>query len=174
MRFRRQVALPAVLVTTFVVAGAVPAQATAPGVSGNIVFQRYLAPENTQGSIFTVRSNGHDLRQITPWDLDTGDGPDISPDGTRVLFRFPAHGGFEGSNLATMNLDGTDFRQLTHTPPGERMLSASYSPDGKRITFARDGIDGLPDVWTMNTDGSDVRRVTDNPLWDSGPDWGAR
>jgi Tol biopolymer transport system component len=330
MRFRRHVALPAVLVTMVVTAGAVPAQATAPGSAGDIVFQRYLAPENTQGSIFTirpdgtgehqvttsppgmtdrfpdfgphsefiafqrcadtcqvmsvnaggtnlraltpmcppgvfppactddsypaispngkriafvrisgnvdqetgqpdhvqiwfmqssgqapravthpqsrlfeddepqwtpdgkrivflrfdvarerwaiftVRSNGHDLRQITPWDLDAGDGADISPDGTRVLFRFPAHEGFEGSNLATMNLDGTDFRQLTDNAPGERMLSASYSPDGTRITFAHDGIDGLPDVWTMKTDGTDVQHVTTNPLWDSGPDWGAR
>jgi TolB protein len=126
------------------------------------------------GAIFTVRSNGHDLRQITPWELDAGDGPDISPDGTHVLFRFPEHSGFEGSNLASMTLDGTDFRQLTNSAPDERVLSASYSPDGTRITVARDGIAGLPDVWTMKTDGSDVRRVTSNPLWDSGPDWGAR
>jgi TolB protein len=138
-----------------------------------IVFVRFDVARE-RWAIFTVRSNGHDLRQITPWDLDAGDGPDISPDGTRVLFRFPAHGGFEGSNLATMNLEGTGFRQLTNTAPDERMLSASYSPDGTRITFARDGIAGLPDVWTMKTDGSDVRRVTSNELWDSGPDWGAR
>jgi TolB protein len=138
-----------------------------------IVFTR-IDTARELGAIFTVRSNGHDLQQITPWELDAGDGPDISPDGTRVLFRFPTHSGFEGSNLATMNLDGTGFRQLTNTAPDERMLSASYSPDGTRITFARDGIAGLPDVWTMKTDGSDVRRVTTNPLWDSGPDWGAR
>lgn len=124
-------------------------------------------------AIFTVRPNGHDPRQITPWELDAGDGPDISPDGTRVLFRLPAHG-FEGSNLATMNLDGSDFHQLTDNAPGERMLSASYSPDGERITFAHDGIAGLPDVWTMKTDGTDVRHVTFNELWDSAPDWGAR
>jgi TolB protein len=138
-----------------------------------IVFVRF-DPARERGAIFTVRSNGHDLRQITPWELDAGDGPDISPDGTRVLFRFPEHAGFEGSNLASMNLDGTGFRQLTHTEPDERMLSASYSPDGRRITFARDGIARLPDVWTMKTNGSDVRRVTFDPLWDSGPDWGAR
>jgi TolB protein len=138
-----------------------------------IVFMRLDVARNL-GAIFTVRSNGHDLRQITPWELDAGDGPDISPDGTHVLFRFPEHSGFEGSNLASMTLDGTDFRQLTNSAPDERVLSASYSPDGTRITVARDGIAGLPDVWTMKTDGSDVRRVTSNPLWDSGPDWGAR
>jgi TolB protein len=138
-----------------------------------IVFVRVDVARNL-GAIFTVRANGHDLRQITPWGLDAGDGPDISPDGTRVLFRFPEHSGFEGSNLESMNLDGTGFRQLTNSAPDERVLSASYSPDGTRITLARDGIAGLPDVWTMKTDGSDVRRVTSNPLWDSGPDWGAR
>ena len=138
-----------------------------------IVFVRLDIARNL-GAIFTVRPNGRRLRQLTPWELDAGDGPDISPDGKRVLFRFPAHSGFEGSNFATMNLDGTGFRQLTNTAPNERVLSASYSPDGTRITFARDGIAGLPDVWTMKTDGSDVQRVTSNELWDSGPDWGAR
>ena len=81
--------------------------------------------ERGVGAIFTVRPDGHDLRQITLWEMDAGDGPDISPDGTR-------------------------------------------------IAFARDGIAGLPDVWTMKTDGSDVQPVTTNPLWDSAPDWGAR
>jgi TolB protein len=138
-----------------------------------IVFSRFDV-ERGVGAIFTVRANGQDLRQVTPWDMDAGDGPDISPDGSRVLFRFPEHNGFEGTDLATMNLDGTGFRQLTHNTPGQRMLSASYSPDGKRITFAQDGIAGLPDVWTIKTDGGDVRHVTTNPLWDSGPDWGAR
>jgi site-specific recombinase XerD len=46
----------------------------------------------------------------------------------------------------------------------------TISPHVLRHTAAA----GLPDVWTMKTDGSDVRRVTFNPLWDSGPDWGAR
>ena len=138
-----------------------------------IVFVRLDIARNL-GAIFTVRPNGHQLRQLTPWELDAGDGPDISPDGNRVLFRYPAHSGFEGSDFATINLDGTDFRQLTNTAPTERALSGSYSPDGTRITIARDGIAGLPDVWTINTNGSDVQRVTTNQLWDSGPDWGAR
>ena len=138
-----------------------------------IVFVRLDVARNL-GAIFTVRPNGHRLRQLTPWELDAGDGPDISPDGARVLFRFPEHSGFEGSDLASMNLDGTGFRRLTNSAPNERVLSASYSPDGTRITFARDGLAGLPDVWTMKTNGRDVRRVTFNELWDSGPDWGAR
>ena len=138
-----------------------------------IVFVRYDVARNL-GAIFTVRAGGHRLRQITPWELDAGDGPDISPDGERVLFRFPEHNGFEGSDFASMNLDGTGFRQLTDTAPDERALSASYSPDGRRITFARDGLAGLPDVWTMRTNGRDVRRVTADAQWDSGPDWGAR
>ena len=261
------------------------ARATAPGVAGDIVFQRYLEPDNGRGSIFTMRPNGTGERQVTAsppgmtdrfpdfgaaqrahrlsalrrvlpsddgqgrrhgsapshedvragsdpsrlhrelvprllaerqphrlrapvrsprrgdgaarprrdlghgperhraspgdatavaWELDAGDGPDISPDGKRVLFRFPEHNGFEGSDTATMNLDGTGFRQLTDTAPTERVLSAPYSPDGRHITLARDGIAGLPDVWTMQTNGRDLRRVTFNALWDSGPDWGAR
>ena len=73
-----------------------------------------------------------------------------------------------------MNHDGSGFRQLTNSAPNERGLSACYSSDGTRITFARDGIAGLPDVSTIKTNGRDVRRVTFDALWDSGPDWGAQ
>ena len=63
-----------------------------------------------------------------------------------------------------MNHDGTGFRQLTNSAPNERVLSASYSPDGTRITFARDGIAGLPDVSTIRTNGRDVRRRATRPV----------
>jgi hypothetical protein len=62
-----------------------------------IVFLRFDVARE-RWALFTVRSNGYDLRQITPWDLDGGDVADISPDDQRGLFRFPAH---DGSRAAT-------------------------------------------------------------------------
>ena len=65
------------------------------------------------------------------------------------------------------------MRQLTHFKPGTWIGSASFSPDGRWITFAKAGRGGAADVFVMRTDGSGIRPVTRTPLWDSAPDWGA-
>ena len=57
------------------------------------------------------------------------------------------------------------------------VLSATFSPDGKWITFARTpgtGKGGNADIFTMRADGTRVRNVTRSASWDSGVDWGAR
>ena len=51
------------------------------------------------------------------------------------------------------------------------MLSASYSPDGKWIVHATNGVDGNADVFIMRADGTGNRPVTRTELWDSAPDW---
>lgn len=89
------------------------------------------------GALHTVRSNGHDLRQITPYDLDAGDGADISPDGKRVLFRFPAHSGFAHDGIAglpdvwTMKTDGTDVQRVPRANCG---TAGPTGARGNRIT----------------------------------------
>jgi Tol biopolymer transport system component len=67
-----------------------------------------------------------------------------------------------------MNRDGSDIRQLTFGDMSDCM--PSYSPDGKRIFFARSArLRGYSmggekwddwDVWEMNADGSAVRQLT--------------
>ena len=52
------------------------------------------------------------------------------------------------------------------------MLSTSYSPDGKWIVHATNGVDGNADVFVMRADGTDNQPVTRTKLWDSAPDWG--
>jgi Tol biopolymer transport system component len=53
------------------------------------------------------------------------------------------------------------------------VLSYSFSPDGKSITFAKSGVGGQPDVFVMRANGTNVRAVTRTPLPDSAPDWGS-
>jgi TolB protein len=124
-----------------------------------------------QQALFTVRSDGTGLQRITDWALDAGDGPDWAPDGSRILFRAPDTEDFLGSNYYTVNPDGTGLQQLTHIPAGVKLYSASYSPDGRRITFGLTGIGGAADVWTMRADGTRMRPVTRTATWDSAPDW---
>ena len=104
--------------------------------------------------------------------MNAGDGPDWSPDGTRILFRAPATEDFLNSNLYTIHPDGTGLSQLTHVPAGTKLYSASFSPDGRAITFGMTGVGGAADVYTMRVDGTRIRPVTRTPQWDSAPDWG--
>jgi TolB protein len=137
-----------------------------------IVFRRHF--NDGRQAIFTVSAHGGPVRQVTPYSLAAGDGPDWSPDGRRIMFRSPETDDFLGTNLWTIRPDGTGLRQVTHAPPATHVYSASFSPDGKRITLGYEGIGGMADVWTMRTDGSDLRPVTRTPERDSAPDWGGR
>jgi TolB protein len=136
-----------------------------------LVFVRELVKSGKR-AIFTVRANGQDLRRVTPWELDAGDGPDWSPDGSRILFRSPQSDDFLNSQLYTIRPDGTGLKQITHVPEGTHLYSASFSPDGKSITLGLEGVDGQADVYRMNADGTGVTPVTRTSAWDSAPDWG--
>jgi Tol biopolymer transport system component len=125
-------------------------------------------------ALYTVRTDGRDLRRITPFALQAGDWPDWSPDGKRILFRSPDSEDFLNTNLFTIRPDGTGLRQVTHAAPDTTVFSASFSPDGKRITAGLQGVGGAADIYTMKTDGTDVQPVTRTPERDSAPDWGGK
>src|ERR1700761_6262236 len=59
-----------------------PAHATFPGRNGLIAFQ---SQTDSGVQIFTIRPNGHDLRQITYVNGDAVT-PDWSPDGQQIVF----------------------------------------------------------------------------------------
>lgn len=118
-----------------------------------------------------VRGTGGRSKRLTPWSLDAGDGPDWSPDGRLIMFRsYLADGKQSQINLVRPN--GTGLKPLTRFKKGTIVLSSSFSPDGKRITFATSGVGGQADVFTMRLNGTDVRPVTRTARWDSQPDWG--
>jgi TolB protein len=125
-------------------------------------------------ALFVLNLDGSGVRQITPWRVAGGDGPDWSPDGRRVVFRAPRLVAFAGSNLYTVRADGKDLRQLTHFPKSVEVLSSSYAPDGKWIVFSRSGHGGSPDLFLIRPDGSGLRQLTRTPKWESAPDWQSR
>ena len=122
-------------------------------------------------ALFVVRADGTHRRRITPWALGAGDNPDWSPDGKLILFRSHEEGP-EQSQIMVVRPDGSGLRALTHLPDDTTVLSYSFSPNGRLITFAKEGEDGEPDIWVMRRDGSGMRQVTRTSLWDSAPDWG--
>ncbi len=136
-----------------------------------LVFVRYILKSGKQ-AIHTVNADGSGLRRVTPWALKAGDGPDWSPDGSRILFRSPENDDFLGSNLYTIRPDGSGLRRIMNVPEGTRLYSASCSPDGTAITLGLQGTDGAADVFRMPADGSAITPVTRTAAWDSAPDRG--
>lgn len=124
-------------------------------------------------ALFVARADGSGQRRITPWSLDAGDHPDWSPTGKLILFR-SYDGGAKQSQIYVVRPDGKGLRPLTRFKRGTTVLSYSFSPDGKWITFGKSGRGGEPDIFVMRANGKDIRQITRTTLWDSAPDWGAK
>jgi TolB protein len=139
-----------------------------------VFVRRFLDGHNTnlRQALYTVNADGSGLRRVTAFSLNAGDGPDWSPDGSRILFRSPENDDFLHSQLYTIRPDGSGLKQVTHVPDGTTLYSASFSPDGKRITVAMQGVGGAADIYTMKTDGTGITPVTRTAERDSAPDWG--
>jgi TolB protein len=137
-----------------------------------VLVRHVFTAKSDKQAIFTVRANGKGLKRVTRFNLRAGDGPDWSPDGSQILFRSPETEDFLNSNIWTIHPDGTGLRQVTQAGPGVKVYSASFSPDGTRITLGMSGVDDQADVYTIGVDGTGLTPVTRTAQWDSAPDWG--
>ena len=128
------------------------ANATFPGRNGLIAFQ---ADTGSGNQLYTVRSNGRDLRQITHL-RGTAERPDWSPDGRQILFE---HDTEDSANVAIINADGSGLVEIPAAPNGFEG-APTFTPDGRQIVFLRfDFVEFDNAIWSMNLDGSDRLRV---------------
>jgi hypothetical protein len=142
-----------------------PAEASFPGVPGNIVYQR-----NPSGlgnaDIYTAVPGLLPATNITN-NAAIDENPKWSPDGTKILFDSGRDGNYE---IYTMNPDGTGVTRITNNSWFD--WQAAWSPDGTKIVFSS-GRDGDPkgEIYTMNLDGSGITRLTNDPNRDWQPVW---
>ncbi|HTI30306.1 MAG TPA: hypothetical protein VL687_08120, partial [Methylomirabilota bacterium] len=124
--------------------------ATVPGRNGLIAFH---AEVDDGVQIFTVRSNGHQLRQLTHVDSAAAL-PEWSPDGRRIAFTL------NECSVAIMDADGGNLTVLADDPDlcqGD----ASFTPDGSRLVYSRfDFVLEVAQIWSMKVDGTDQRFIT--------------
>jgi Tol biopolymer transport system component len=130
----------------------------------------FVSTRDGDYAIFEMNADGSAQHRLTP--RDVGDvtspatlffqvNPAWSPDATRIAFASRRSGSFD---IYAMNADGTGTRQLTS---GKHQDShPTWSADGSRITFDRDG-----DIFVMNADGSDVMRISDRTAAEGEPAW---
>jgi dipeptidyl aminopeptidase/acylaminoacyl peptidase len=151
-----------------------------------LVFERTrLEDDNTAVFVQSFDSSGtaspEDPRQITPWKMGCGDGPEFSPNGDWVLFGCEPEG--DPDNLYWVHPNGTGLEQLTHTDADKHYVGSSFSPEFKNgwgdIVAARYpayGDAGNSDVLLMHVDIGVVPSVTANltksETLDDAPSWG--
>ena len=83
----------------------------------------------------------------------------VSPDGSQILYGVSYTSIEENRsnrNLFVMNIDGSNNRQLTHSP--KSINNARWIEGGKRIAFLKGG-----QMYVMNADGTGERQVSDVP-----------
>ena len=137
----------------------------------HIVFDNvYLDGSHTSkpSDIYIVRSDGSWAKRIsaTSGDSEAESWPDISPDGSRLVFTTSRHKtkGRRNFEIKTSNLDGSDRRRLTENRA--RDLRPAWSPDGGRIAFSSHDDDGYHNIIVMSADGSDKTTVFDARSFD--------
>lgn len=90
----------------------------------------------------------------------------------KIVFRSSRDG--EGTEIYTMNSDGSNQTRITYHPTN--IIDAAWSPDGQQIVFearpegARDGKDFSSCIWTIDADGKNLRQLTFPP--DNLTGWG--
>ena len=114
--------------------------------------------------ICVANSDGTDQRTIT---AITGDFPDWSPDGRRIVFEHRPCGGCD-MVLYLVDADGSNLTQITTPPAGQDDFRPSFSPDGTKIIFGRALNCCRGTFWTVRTDGGDLTSTT---LSGSEPGW---
>jgi len=129
-----------------------PMSGTAAAPGEVIAFHRAVV--GVDDDIFTMRSDGSNLRPLTSDSNQMDVCPALTFDGRQIAFG-SAREGIE--QIYVMNSDGSNPRRITQSTTPNRM--PAWSPDGKRIAFERE-IDGHYQIFTTNADGTGERRLT--------------
>jgi Tol biopolymer transport system component len=162
MRRKLVLAPLAALLITAIVAG--PTSATYQDRNGRILFQ---ADTGSGSQLYTIKPNGHDLRQVTHVTEGEAVLADWSPDGRQIVYE---HGSEEFVRVEIMNADGTNVRALAGTGTEAGVTYAgdpSFTPDGQHIVFNK-FVEATEDfgIWIMNLDGSGQHEIGDLPYGD--------
>ena len=90
--------------------------------------------------------------------------PQWSPDGEKIAFHSKINGKFD---IYTINIDGTDWVNLTDNLPSIDCYCPRYSPDGMYIVFES----GEKEIYIMDFDGSDQQKLITNSHTAISPTW---
>jgi len=113
-----------------------------------LVYTKTADTGNTE--IFIMDIDGRREQRLTTMSGVYSSAPSCSSDGNYIVFVRV----MTNSTIWTMNIDGTDQRQISSGIYND--YAPSWSPDGKKIVFIRNGTE----TCTMNSDGSGVLQIS--------------
>jgi Tol biopolymer transport system component len=90
----------------------------------------------------------HRVLELAPMNGAT---PRMSPDGSRIAFTWRGSTASVGPFIYSINVDGTDMKQLSNSV----IRFPVWSPDGSKLAFSSSSR-----VWVMNADGSNPLQLT--------------
>lgn len=118
-------------------------------------------------NIYEANLDGSDLKALTTGS-DYHAECAYSSDGSRIVFACNKDGAM---NIYTMNADGTNEQQMTHTNFGYNG-GPFFSPDGNQIIFRADRqTRHYLQIYAINSDGTHEHQLTDNQAVNWAPYW---
>jgi len=122
----------------------------APEVSPDNQFVAYVSNSGEKDNVWVMDRDGSHSRLLF---MDAWD-PTWTPDGSRILFATHIKG---KPQLATVKLDGSDFRQMTDLP--FLRGRSDWSPDGAHVvTYS--GESWKRELFLMDADGANLHEIT--------------
>ncbi len=115
--------------------------------------------ENSQKSIEEITKEGIMTPEVL-WSLGRVSDIQVSPDGNSILFGISKYSVTDNKgnrNLYTMNIDGSELKQLTDFEGSE--YNGLWTADGTKIGFLSHK-NGSTQLWEMNIDGSNKHQVS--------------
>jgi TolB protein len=117
--------------------------------------QILFAKTLTEGSrAFLMDAGGGEAKMVS--DGDVWD-PAFSPDGQQILFTSMRTG--SGFRLYVMDSNGANVKQLTTNDNNRGFVYPSWSPDGKKVTWADKVGDDL-EIFMADSDGKNATQIT--------------
>jgi Tol biopolymer transport system component len=159
---RRSCALGAILSLVLGGGSHLVAQAAFRGTNGRIAFVRF---ESGTSEIFAMDANGDNLVDLTQTPSVLDGAPSYSSNGKWIVYS-AADDKLYQTDVYKMRADGSLQTRLTKNSVDD--IEPAYSPDGRKIVFARGQ---TPEIFVMKPDGSNIKRLTRAPGRSFSPAW---
>jgi TolB protein len=108
-----------------------------------------------EGALFRIPAAGGAAHRVGKG-LGNAQNPAYSPDGKLIAYDY-RRPGYSIREIYVMRADGTGIRRLTHV--GAVSSFPTWSPDGKRIAFVSDALDGRSQIYAVAPGGGKVQRI---------------